>query len=549
MESAMVRTPSELLLLPKKSYLNSEYGLKSWLLTQDHKRIALLYLFTTSFFFVIGGTAASLIRLELLTPVGDLVASDTYNKLFSIHGIIMVFFFLVPVAPAVLGNFLIPLMIGAKDVAFPKINLASWYLFVMGGCVELYMMIFGGVDTGWTFTTPLSTHFVNTNVIAAAMGIFIAGFSSILTGLNFIVTIHRLRAPGLTWFRLPLFIWSYYATSIIFVLATPVIAISMVLLVLERVFGIGVFDPRLGGDPLLFQHLFWFYSHPAVYVMILPGMGIISEVIACFCRKRVFGYTAVAFSSVSIAVFSFFVWAHHMFIMGISNYSALVFSIMSMLVAVPSAIKVFNWASTMYKGSITFDTPMLYALGFIGLFTMGGLTGVFLASLGMDIHLTETYFIVAHFHYVMVGGMVSAYMAGLHFWWPKITGRMYPESLGRLAAVILFIGFNLTFFPQFILGYLGMPRRYHAYPPEFQVLNVLSTAGASILAIGYLLPGTYFLWSLKYGKIAGANPWRATGLEWKVQSPPLTDNFLEIPLVTEEAYDYDKIGDRVEVMG
>ena len=549
MDTAIVRTPSELLLLPRKSYLNSEYGLKSWLLTQDHKRIAILYLFTTSFFFVIGGTAASLIRLELLTPVGDLVASDTYNKLFSIHGIIMVFFFLVPVAPAVLGNFLIPLMIGAKDVAFPKINLASWYLFVLGGCVELYMMIFGGVDTGWTFTTPLSTHFVNTNVIAAAMGIFIAGFSSILTGLNFIVTIHRLRAPGLTWFRLPLFIWSYYATSIIFVLATPVIAISMVLLVLERVFGIGVFDPRLGGDPLLFQHLFWFYSHPAVYVMILPGMGIISEVIACFCRKRVFGYTAVAFSSVSIAVFSFFVWAHHMFIMGISNYSALVFSVMSMLVAVPSAIKVFNWASTMYKGSISFDTPMLYALGFIGLFTMGGLTGVFLASLGMDIHLTETYFIVAHFHYVMVGGMVSAYMAGLHFWWPKITGRMYPESLGRLAATILFIGFNLTFFPQFILGYLGMPRRYHAYPPEFQVLNVLSTAGASILAIGYLLPATYFLWSLKYGKIAGANPWRATGLEWKVQSPPLTDNFLEVPLVTEEAYDYDRIGDRVEVMG
>jgi cytochrome c oxidase subunit I len=549
METAMVGTPSELQLLPKKSYLNSGYGLRSWLLTQDHKRIALLYLFTTSFFFVIGGTAASLIRLELLTPTGDLVTSDIYNKLFSMHGIIMVFFFLVPVAPAVLGNFLIPLMIGAKDVAFPKINLISWYLFVLGGCVELYMMLSGGVDTGWTFTTPLSTHFLNTNVIAAAMGIFIAGFSSILTGLNFIVTIHRLRAPGMTWFRLPLFIWSYYATSIIFVLATPVIAISMVLLVLERVFGIGVFDPRLGGDPLLFQHLFWFYSHPAVYVMILPGMGIISEVIACFCRKRVFGYTAVAFSSVAIAVFSFFVWAHHMFIMGISNYSSLIFSIMTMFVAVPSAIKVFNWASTMYKGSITFDTPMLYALGFLGLFTMGGLTGIFLASLGMDIHLTETYFIVAHFHYVMVGGMVSAYMAGLHFWWPKITGRMYPESLGRLAAVILFIGFNLTFFPQFILGYLGMPRRYHAYPPEFQVLNVLSTAGASILAIGYILPAAYFLWSLKYGKIAGANPWRATGLEWKVQSPPLTDNFLEIPLVTEEAYDYERIGDSVEVMG
>jgi cytochrome c oxidase subunit I len=547
MKTTMVTTLPEPATLPRNNYLRSEHSLKSWLLTQDHKRIALLYLITTIFFFAIGGTAAALIRLELLTPAGDLVTSDTYNKLFSIHGIIMVFFFLVPIAPAVLGNFLIPLMIGARDVAFPKLNLASWYLFVIGGCVELYMMISGGVDTGWTFTTPLSTHYVNTNVIGAAMGIFIAGFSSILTGLNFIVTIHRLRAPGMTWFRLPLFIWSYYATSILFVLATPVIAMSMVLIVLERVAGIGIFDPTKGGDPLLFQHLFWFYSHPAVYVMILPGMGVISEVVSCFSRKRVFGYTAVAFSSVSIAVFSFFVWAHHMFIMGISNYSALVFSFMSMLVAVPSAIKVFNWSATMYKGSISFDTPMLYALGFIGLFTMGGMTGIFLASLGMDIHLTETYFIVAHFHYVMVGGMVSAVMAGLHFWWPKMTGRMYPESLGRLAATILFIGFNLTFFPQFVLGYLGMPRRYHAYPPEFQVLNVLSTAGASILAIGYLLPALYLLWSLKYGKVAGSNPWQAAGLEWMVQSPPLAENFIETPIVDFEAYDYGSIPHSVDV--
>jgi cytochrome c oxidase subunit 1 len=545
MSSVSSRPPA----LPEKSYLNNENGLRSWLLTRDHKRIALLYLITTAFFFAIGGTAAAIIRLELLTPAGDLVSSDTYNKLFSIHGIIMVFLFLVPIAPAVLGNFLIPLMIGAKDVALPRINLFSWYLFVIGGCVELYMMIAGGVDTGWTFTTPLSTHYVNTHVVGAAMGIFIAGFSSILTGLNFIVTIHKMRAPGMTWFRLPLFIWSYYATSIIFVLATPVIAISMVLIVLERLTGIGVFDPTKGGDPLLFQHLFWFYSHPAVYVMILPGMGVISEVIACFSRKRVFGYTAVAFSSVAIAVFSFFVWAHHMFIMGISTYSALVFSFFTMMVAVPSAIKVFNWSTTLYKGSITFETPMLYTFGFLGLFTIGGCTGVMLAALGMDIHLTETYFIVAHFHYVMVGGMVSAFMAGLHFWWPKITGRMYPETLGRLAAVILFIGFNLTFFPQFILGYLGMPRRYHAYPPDFQVLNVMSTAGASILAIGYLLPVLYLAWSLKYGEIAGANPWRATGLEWTVQSPPLADNFLHTPIVDFEAYDYDRIPRRVKVIG
>ena len=534
--------------LPIEHYLNSENGIKSWLLTQDHKRIAILYLFTTIFFFMIGGFAAAIIRLELLTPTGDLVASDTYNKLFSIHGIIMVFFFLVPIAPALFGNFLIPLMIGARDVALPKINLVSWYLFVIGGSLELYMMIFGGVDTGWTFTTPLSTHYVNTHVIGAAMGIFIAGFSSILTGINFIVTIHKMRAPGMTWFRLPLFIWSYYATAIIFVLATPAVAMAMVLIVLERVAGIGVFDPTKGGDPLLFQHLFWFYSHPAVYVMILPGMGIMSEVLSCFCRKRVFGYTAVAFSSVGIAVFSFFVWAHHMFIMGISNYASLLFSLMSMLVAVPSAIKVFNWSATMYKGSIHFDTPMLYALGFLGLFTIGGLTGVFLATLGLDIHLTETYFIVAHFHYVMVGGMVSAIMAGIHFWWPKITGRMYPETLGRLAAVILFIGFNLTFFPQFILGTLGMPRRYWSYPPEFQVLNVLSTAGATILAIGYLLPFLYLTWSLKYGDIAGANPWQAAGLEWTVQSPPPKDNFARPPIVDFEAYDYGRVGKPVETV-
>jgi cytochrome c oxidase subunit 1 len=543
----MATSSADLSALPQRNYLNNEYGLKSWLLTLDHKQIAILYMLSTSFFFVIGGTMAALIRLNLLTPGGELVSADTYNKFFSIHGLIMVFFFLVPVAPAVLGNFLIPLMIGARDVAFPRLNLLSWYLFMAGGCLELYMIVFGGVDTGWTFTTPLSTHYLNTHVVAAAMGIFVAGFSSILTGLNFIVTIHRMRAPGMTWFRLPLFIWSYYATSIIFVLATPVVAITMVLVVLERLTGIGVFDPKDGGDPLLFQHLFWFYSHPAVYVMILPGMGIISEVVACFCRKRVFGYTAVAFSSVSIAVFSFFVWAHHMFIMGISNYSALVFSIFSMMVAVPSAIKVFNWTATMYKGSITFATPMLYSLSFIGLFAAGGMTGIFLAALGMDIHLTETYFIVAHFHYVMVGGMVSAYMAGLHFWWPKMTGRLYPESLGKLAAAILFIGFNLTFFPQFVLGYLGMPRRYHSYPPEFQVLNVLSTAGASILAIGYLLPAVYLLWSLKYGKVAGANPWQATGLEWQVQSPPLTENFTEVPLVTQEAYAYGKMDEEVQV--
>ncbi|HEY0161898.1 MAG TPA: cbb3-type cytochrome c oxidase subunit I [Edaphobacter sp.] len=532
--------------LPKKNYINAEDGILSWLLTADHKRIGILYLITITFFFLIGGIFAGLIRLELLTPQPDLVASDTYNKLFTLHGIVMIFLFLVPSVPATLGNFLIPIMIGAKDLAFPKINLLSWYLAVIGGSFTLATMVLGGVDTGWTFTTPLSTHYLNTHVVTAGLGVFILGFSSIFTGLNIIVTVHRLRAPGMTWFRMPLFVWAHYAASIMMVLGTPVLAIAITLVALERTLHIGVFDPALGGDPLLFQHLFWFYSHPAVYIMILPGFGVISEVISTFSRKRVFGYTAVAFSSVAIAVFGFLVWEHHMFIMGVSNYSALVFSLLTMLVAVPSAIKIFNWSFTLQKGSITFETPMMYALAFIGLFTIGGLTGIFLGSLGMDVHLTETYFIVAHFHYVMVGGMLMAYLAGLHFWWPKMTGRMYPEAVSKLSAVVSFIGFNLTFMPQFILGYLGMPRRYHAYPAEFQVLNVLSTAGATVLGVGFLMPAIYLVWSLKYGKIAGNNPWQATGLEWQIQSPPLTENFVESPVIDYEAYDYEWLAHKTE---
>src|ERR1700689_5033433 len=532
--------------LPKLSYLNSEYGIKSWLLTGDHKRIAMLYLISITFFFFIGGAFAGLIRLELLTPQPDLVSSDTYNKFFTMHGIIMIFLFLVPSVPATLGNFLIPIMVGAKDLAFPKINLLSWYLYVIGGCLVLAALVLGGVDTGWTFTTPLSTHYLNTHVLTAATAIFVAGFSSIFTGLNFIVTIHKMRCPGMTWFRLPLFVWSNYAASILMVLGTPVLAITLVLVVLERTMHIGVFDPAFGGDPILFQHLFWFYSHPAVYIMILPGMGVISEVVSTFSRKRVFGYTAVAFSSVAIALFGFFVWEPHMFIMGVSNYSALVFSLLTMLVAVPSAIKIFNWAFTLQKGSITFETPMLYAFGFMGLFTIGGLTGVFLGSLGMNIHLTETYFIVAHFHFVMVGGMLMAFLAGVHFWWPKMTGRMYPEKISQLAAIVTFIGFNLTFFPQFILGTLGMPRRYASYPPEFQVLNVFSTAGATILGVGYMLPILYLTWSLKYGEIAGNNPWQATGLEWQTQSPPLTENFAVTPIMDHECYDYEWLENQKE---
>jgi len=527
----------------RKNYINAEYGIRSWLFTTDHKRIALLYLVSITAMFFVGGFFALLIRLELLTPAGDLLLADTYNKMFSMHGQVMVFFFLVPSIPATLGNFLIPMMIGAKDLAFPRINLLSWYLYIAGAGLYLWCIMSGRVDTGWTFYTPYSSLFSNTHVAEAGLAIFIAGFSSILTGLNFVVTVHRMRAPGMTWSRLPLFVWSNYATSIIMLLGTPVIAITLVLLILERTLNLGIFDPTRGGDPVLFQHLFWFYSHPAVYIMILPSMGVISEIVTCYSRKRVFGYNFVAMASIAIAVIGFLVWAHHMFVAGISLYSALVFSFLSYLVAVPSAIKVFNWTATMYKGSISFSTPMLYALGFIGLFTMGGLTGLFLASLGLDVHVHDTYFVIAHFHYVMVGGAVLGYLGGIHFWWPKISGKLYPEGWGRLAAIIVFIGFNLTFFPQFILGYLGMPRRYwdYSHMPEWQALNVLSTAGASILAVGYLLPMVYLFWSLRYGKPAGNNPWSATGLEWQTASPPPTFNFEETPIVTSEAYEYDKM--------
>jgi cytochrome c oxidase subunit 1 len=525
---------------PRTHYLNAAYGAKSWLLTTDHKRIALLYLLTITLFFFVGGAFAVLIRLELLTPKGDLVTAETYNRLFTMHGMMMIFFFLIPSIPATLGNFLVPIMIGARDLAFPKLNLLSWYLFIVGGALGLGAAISGGVDTGWTFYTPYSSTYSNSHVVAMGLGIFIAGFSSILTGLNFMVTIHTMRAPGMTWFRLPLFIWAHYATSIIQILGTPVIAITIVLLAVERIFRVGIFDPNIGGDPLLFQHMFWFYSHPAVYIMILPGMGVISELIACFSRKRIFGYSFVAYSSIAIAVLGFLVWGHHMFVSGQSVYAGLVFSILSFLVAIPSAVKVFNWTATLYKGSIVYQTPMLYAFGFIGLFTIGGLTGLFLATLAINVHVTDTYFVVAHFHYIMVGGMVMAYLGGIHFWWPKITGKLFPEVWSRVAAMIIFIGFNLTFFPQFILGYLGMPRRYYAYPPEFQVLNVMSSAGASILGIGYLIPMIYLIWSLKFGKPAGPNPWGATGLEWKTSSPPVTVNFEVTPQVTEEAYDYTK---------
>ena len=539
-----VRTPehdSPAPTRPEVHYLNATHGALSWFFTKDHKRIALLYLYSVTAFFLVGGMFAMLIRLELATPNGDLLSAETYNKVFTAHGVVMVFFFLIPSIPAILGNFLVPLMIGAKDLAFPRINLASWYLYIAGGMFGVAALALGGVDTGWTFYTPYSTAASNTHVVLTAVGAFIAGFSSIFTGLNIIVTVHTKRAPGMTWDRLPLFIWSHYATSLIMMLGTPVVAVTLMMLVLERTLHLGFFDPDLGGDPVLFQHLFWFYSHPAVYIMVLPGMGVISEIIAAFSRKPVFGYKMVAMASLGIALIGFLVWGHHMFTTSQSVLAAVTFSFLSFLVAIPSAIKVFNWTATLYRGSVLLASPMLYALGFIGLFTIGGLTGLFLAAIGLDIHVHDTYFVVAHFHYIMVGGTMLAYLGGIHYWWPKITGRLYSEQWAKTSAVIVFVGFNLTFFPQFVLGYMGMPRRYHAYPSEelsWQVLNILSSAGASILAIGFLLPGIYLTWSAFRGRPAGPNPWGAFGLEWETTSPPPTANFEVTPIVTKPAYYY-----------
>lgn len=524
---------------PKTHYINYEVGLRSWLLTVDHKRIGLLYLISISIFFMLGGIFAGIFRLELLTPEGDLLNADTYNKFFTLHGVVMIFFFLIPSVPAVLGNFLVPLMIGAKDVAFPRLNLLSWYIFMVGGSLGLTIILLGGLDTGWTFYTPLSASYANDQVFLAAMLVFITGFSSILTGLNFIVTIHKMRAPGLTWFRLPLFIWATYATSIIQVLGTPVLAITVLLVGIERAWGVGIFDPSLGGDPVLFQHMFWFYSHPAVYIMILPGMGVISEIIACFSRNRVFGYEFIAFSSVAIAIIGFVVWGHHMYVSGQAMYASLVFSLLTMLVAVPSAIKIFNWTATLYHGNVVWSAPMLYAIGFIGLFAVGGATGLFLGATGLDVPLHDTYFVVAHFHYVMVGGMVTAFLAGIHFWWPKMTGKMYPELPAKICAIVVFVGFNFTFFPQFLAGWLGMPRRYHSYNDSFQIYNVMSTAGATVLGIGFTVPVFYFIYSFFWGPEAGSNPWGARGLEWEAcTSPPDPHNYHDVPVVTQEAYAY-----------
>jgi cytochrome c oxidase subunit 1 len=519
-------------------YITHEKGLWSWLSSVDHKRIGIMYGITLAVVFLLGGIFALLVRLELLTPGETIMTAATYNQLFSLHGIVMVFGFLVPSIPAFFGNIILPLHLGAKDVAFPRLNLASYYLYLTGATLILVAMLVGNVDTGWTFYTPYSKT-VGNSLLFLTMAVFIAGFASIFTGINFIVTIHKMRAPGLTWNRLPLFVWGLYATSIVQVLATPVLGITVLLLFLEVVLKIGIFDPALGGDPILFQHFFWFYSHPAVYIMILPAFGVISELIATFSRQRIYGYTAIALSSVAIAMLGFLVWGHHMFVSGQSAISSVMFSLITYLIGIPSGIKVFNWVATMYKGSIWLQTPMLYALSFLFLFTIGGVTGIMVGVLAVDIHLHDTYYVVAHFHYVMMGGTVIAALGALHYWWPKITGRMYSEVPGRIAAVLIFLGFNLTFFPQLIMGAKGMPRRYYDYDTEFTIWHQLSTYGSWLLGAGLLMVATYMIWSLFKGKKASPNPWGAATLEWThTGRRPDPHNFRQTPLVTRGPYDY-----------
>ena len=519
------------------NYLSSPRGLKSWLITVDHKRIGLMYLFSVLFAFLLGGIFAMLIRIELLKPGHNIMSADTYNRVFTLHGAIMIFLFIIPSIPASLGNFVLPLMLGAKDVAFPRLNLASYYIYVAGALFAIAAMVTGAVDTGWTFYTPYSTT-TNGSVGLMTFAVFVLGFSSIFTGINFIATIHKLRAPGMGWFRMPLFAWGIYATAIIQVLATPVIGITLLLIIMERVFSVGIFNPQLGGDPILFQHFFWFYSHPAVYIMILPGMAIISEVIPCFSRKTIFGYKAIAYSSIAIAGVSFLVWGHHMFVSGQSQLANAIFSFLTFLVAIPSGVKVFNWIATMYRGSISLEAPMLYAISFLLLFAIGGLTGLFLGALATDVHLHDTYFVVAHFHFVMMGGTVMAFLSGLHYWWPKMFGRMYSEKWARVSAALIFVGFNVTFLSQFVLGSRGMPRRYYSYLDQFQPLHVFSTVGSWLLGLGFLIMAVYLWASLRRPMDAPANPWGATGLEWQTPSPPPEHNFENAPSVTRGPYDY-----------
>ena len=529
---------------PTINYLNNPEttGLKSWIFSTDHKRIGLLYMYCMVTFFLVGMCLGLLMRLELLQPGEQFISAKTYNQSFTLHGVIMIFLFIVPGIPAIFGNFFLPLQLGAKDVAFPRLNLLSWWIYVAGALMALLSLITGGgvADTGWTFYAPYSIN-TDTNVSLAVLAAFVLGFSSILTGINFITTIHQMRAKGMGFFRMPLFCWGLYATAWIQIIATPVVGITLVLLFLERILGLGFFDPTQGGDPILYQHLFWIYSHPVVYVMILPAMGVISEILPAFARRTIFGYKAIAISSMMIALVGYLVWGHHMFTVGMSDTARWVFSLLTFLVAIPTGIKVFNWLATLYKGSIQLGVPMLFAMLFIFEFAIGGLTGLVNGALSTNIHIHDTAYIVGHFHYTMFGGAGIGMMAAFHYWYPKMFGRMYSEKIAKTAIGFIFVGFNLMYFPMLIMGILGMPRRYHDYLPEYQPYHVASTIGSWILAIGLIVMIWNLVRSIRKGSIAPENPWGATTLEWQTSSPPPPLNFNYKPEVDTGPYDFTKI--------
>ena len=521
-------------------YQGKHKGILGWILSTDHKRIAIIYLVAIISFFLVGMTFGFLMRLELIAPGRTIMDAQTYNSFFTLHGVIMIFLFVIPGIPAIFGNFFLPILIGARDVAFPRLNLFTWYLYVIGGLLALMSILLpgGAADTGWTFYIPYSVR-TGSNVTFALFAAFVLGFSSIFTGINFVTTVHRLRAPGMTWFKMPLSVWSWYATAWVQILATPIIGITLLLVAIERIFGVGLFDPALGGDPVLYQHLFWIYSHPAVYIMILPAMGVVSEIIPVFARRTIFGYKFIAMSSIAIATFGSLVWAHHMFTAGMSNTGQFIFSLLTMVVAIPSAIKVFNWTATLYKGSIQLDTPLLFALAFIFQFTIGGLTGIMQGILSVDIMITDTSFIVAHFHYVMFGGTGFGLFAALHYWFPKMFGKMYNLKISKIAFWIVFVGFNTTYFPMFIMGWLGMPRRYYDYLPEFHIYHLISTIGSWILVAGLLLMFGNLLKAWLVGKkTTEKNPWGGETLEWTIDTPPIHENYIDIPTIHEAPYEY-----------